>query len=328
LSPEQIRCERLDGRTDLFSFGLVLYELVTGQRAFSGETATAIRNAVVNVLAAPIRKLNPDVPVELETIIGKALEKDRGRRYQSAREMRADLERLRASLKPRSPALRIIVGAAAVLLAGIAWGIYTTFPERPPFQKIEMMQLTNQGRVQVAAISPDGKYVAYAVDEIGEAPRWDITGGQSKESLWIRQVNGGDLQAIPPLEARYGGMVFSADGDFLYFVRVDTDDRRRGRVYKMPVLGGNAQPILSGVELPYGLTLSPDGKRLAFIAESDDEVESRLMVANADGTGIRNSPFARSRQVSSACRGHLQGKRSQHSATTKRRTSPTGCPSR
>jgi Tol biopolymer transport system component len=191
-----------------------------------------------------------------------------------------------------------------------------------------MMQLTNQGRVQVAAISPDGKYVAYAVDEIGEAPRWDITGGQSKESLWIRQVNGGDLQAIPPLEARYGGMVFSADGDFLYFVRVDTDDRRRGRVYKMPVLGGNAQPILSGVELPYGLTLSPDGKRLAFIAESDDEVESRLMVANADGTGIRNSPFARSRQVSSACRGHLQGKRSQHSATTKRRTSPTGCPSR
>jgi serine/threonine protein kinase len=146
LSPEQIRGERLDGRTDLFSFGLVLYELVTGQRAFSGETATAIRNAVVNVLAAPIRKLNPDVPVELETIIGKALEKDRGRRYQSAREMRADLERLRASLKPRSPALRISVGAAAVLLAGIAWGIYTTFPERPPFQKIEMMQLTNQGR--------------------------------------------------------------------------------------------------------------------------------------------------------------------------------------
>jgi len=100
LSPEQIRREKLDARTDLFSFGLVLYEMATGQRAFSGNTATTIRDAVVNLPAVPVRQLNPDLPTELERIINKAQEKDHGRRYQSAQEFRLDLERLRAGLAP------------------------------------------------------------------------------------------------------------------------------------------------------------------------------------------------------------------------------------
>jgi serine/threonine protein kinase/Tfp pilus assembly protein PilF len=100
LSPEQIRREKLDARTDLFSFGLVLYEMVTGQRAFSGNNTTVIRNAVLNSPCVPLRHLNPEVPVEFERIVERALEKELDRRYQSAHEMRVDLERLRAAAPP------------------------------------------------------------------------------------------------------------------------------------------------------------------------------------------------------------------------------------
>lgn len=84
MSPEQVRGDKLDARTDLFSFGLVLYEMTTGRRAFGGETAEMVRDAIVDKSPVTIRDLNSEVPVELEAIINAALEKDRGQRCQSA----------------------------------------------------------------------------------------------------------------------------------------------------------------------------------------------------------------------------------------------------
>ena len=98
LSPEQVRREELDTRTDLFSFGLVLYEMATGERAFSGNTVTEIQNAVLRLPAAPPRELRPGLPLGLEAIITRAIEKERGLRYQTADEMRADLESVAAYL--------------------------------------------------------------------------------------------------------------------------------------------------------------------------------------------------------------------------------------
>jgi serine/threonine protein kinase len=95
MSPEQVRAERLDSRTDLFSFGLVLYEMATGHQAFSGETAAIIREAILNRAPVPARASNPDLPPKMEEIINKALEKDRGSRYQTAAELRADLKHLK-----------------------------------------------------------------------------------------------------------------------------------------------------------------------------------------------------------------------------------------
>jgi serine/threonine protein kinase len=94
LSPEQVRGEKLDARTDLFSFGLVLYEMATGQQAFPGKTAAVIRDAVLSMPAVPLRQLDPELPPRLESIVDQVLQKDRSRRYQSAGELRTDLKEL------------------------------------------------------------------------------------------------------------------------------------------------------------------------------------------------------------------------------------------
>jgi serine/threonine protein kinase len=100
MSPEQVRGEKLDARSDLFSFGLVLYEMATGQVAFVGETVAEIHDAIVNRMPTPARELNADISFRLEEIINKALERDRDLRYQTAAEMRADLKEVSAGFVP------------------------------------------------------------------------------------------------------------------------------------------------------------------------------------------------------------------------------------
>src|SRR5439155_8354491 len=99
MSPEQVRGEELDARTDLFSFGVVLYEMATGRPAFSGNTAGVIHDAILNRAPTSPARLNPAVPARLEDVIDKALEKDRKLRYQTASDLQADLQRLKRDLE-------------------------------------------------------------------------------------------------------------------------------------------------------------------------------------------------------------------------------------
>ena len=124
MSPEQVRDEKLDARTDVFSFGLVLYEMATGRRAFSGETAAIVHDAILNKPPTPIRELNSALPAKLIPVIGKALEKERDRRYQSATDLRADLEQIKTSKRLLGLHQRQWLAAAAVsliFLAAVGW---------------------------------------------------------------------------------------------------------------------------------------------------------------------------------------------------------------
>ncbi len=176
MSPEQVRGEKLDARTDLFSFGLVLYEMATGQRAFAGHSAGEVQDAVLRRTPASVRLLNPQSPRALESIIERAVQKSRELRYQSAAELRSDLERLRQEIvspglergrpAPTTPwfsrPLSYIAGLLALLLAvGTVW-IVRRGPSLAP--ELKLTQLTSNSSempVRTGAISPDGKYLAY-----------------------------------------------------------------------------------------------------------------------------------------------------------------------
>jgi len=168
MSPEQARGEKLDARTDLFSFGLVLYEMATGHRAFEGDTGPALKDAILTQTPLSARQVNPRVPAKLARIITKALEKDRAVRYQTVSELRQDLERLQREMAPLVRHRRWMLATFAVatlMVAGaVRWA--TTHPSfHPQISQLKLRQLTvnsSENPVIGGAISPDGKYLAYS----------------------------------------------------------------------------------------------------------------------------------------------------------------------
>jgi eukaryotic-like serine/threonine-protein kinase len=186
MSPEQVRGERLDSRTDLFSFGLVLYEMTTRQRAFAGDTAAVLHDAILNQAPAPVRNLNPQVPSKLECIIKKAVEKKLGTRYQTAAEIREDLKALKREIDPRRSRRWAFVGAIALMAfaASIIWLIKRQTPSPVDFPEISMRQLTAntaENYVTSGMISGDGQYLAY-------------TDGRG---MHLKNIESGETQLIP-----------------------------------------------------------------------------------------------------------------------------------
>jgi serine/threonine protein kinase/tetratricopeptide (TPR) repeat protein len=126
MSPEQVRKEMLDARTDLFSFGLVLYEMVSSQRAFASDNVTGVHEALLNQVPTPLRQLNPAVPAALEAVIAKALQKERANRYQTAAAMRADLELVPSPRRLRIRRIRkwLAISALILLVAAAAFSYW------------------------------------------------------------------------------------------------------------------------------------------------------------------------------------------------------------
>jgi serine/threonine protein kinase len=217
MSPEQARGQELDARTDLFSIGVVLYEMATGRRPFAGKTSAVIFEAILNQTPIPPRELNPGLPVELEHIIDKALEKDREVRCQTAAELRADLKRLKRDLdsgrvralsstatavSPSRPlrqgrkwAWPIAITLLALVIGGGIWWhtnrVTDTSPSPPVDTPLSPAPFTSlPGGVSGPTFSPDGSRIAFA---------WDGNQG-SGSHIYVKEIGGvGD-----PLQLTHG----------------------------------------------------------------------------------------------------------------------------
>ena len=280
MSPEQAEGRPVDVRSDIFSFGSMLYEMVTGQRAFQGASKLSTLSAILNQDPKPVE----GAPPELERIINRCLRKDLARRFQHMDDVKIALEELKEESESgklqavAAPVTRrkvpwIWVAALAAVLVAAGAGLYwRSIANREPFQKIAITRLTANGQATRAAISPDGRYVVHAMLEDG------------LQSLWMRHVaTGSNVKLVPPSNADYNGLAFSPDGNSIYYAAYD--QKGWGKLYQMPVLGGTTSQICDDIDsVP---AVSPDGKRIAFLRQFPPQRRTDLLVIGADGKGER-----------------------------------------
>jgi serine/threonine protein kinase/Tol biopolymer transport system component len=296
MSPEQARGLPVDTSTDIFSLGVVLYEMLAGTPPFSGPTPTDVLAAILNQDPPPLTGPAAAVPAELERIVRRCLDKDPAKRYGSAAELRRGLRRLAATDTPSdelaTPARgsgplpsgsgewrrkRWVVPLSAAL-AGLALvaaaTIFISHRHLPdiPFNTMTITRVATRGESTGAAISPDGKYVAYVLRD------------ESGESIWTTQLaTGSDVRVIAAEPGEHVGIKFAPDGAYLYY-RLNTSAGAHN-LYRVPAIGGVPLKVMEDV--PGSFAFSPDGKRLALVRIDSARMEASLTVANGDGSETR-----------------------------------------
>jgi len=198
MSPEQVRGEKLDARSDLFSFGLVLYEMATGRRAFSGETVEVIHHAIVNQVQVPIRNLNSTLPPELERITNLALEKDRNHRYQSAAKLRADLEQVRSGKRARSRHLWTLMAAALLAVFAVAGLQYWRSSNRPKLTDKDTIVLADFDNKTGDTVFDDTLKQALTI-QLEQTPFLDLVSGSKVNETLKMMEHSTDYRLTPPV---------------------------------------------------------------------------------------------------------------------------------
>lgn len=302
MSPEQVRGATLDARSDIFSFGAMLYEMLSGQQPFAQKNNAETISAILND-----EPRWTEIPSKFQSIIKKSLQKNRDERYQKTEDLAGDLRHLQhsgaisnvtdsrfwnadtaalpqASTKDISPTTRqikywrsfrlpILAGLiCVVVLAGFGYGLYRlTVADGKPVDssRLKVTRLTSNGNAVSAAISPDGKFISYIIENEGQ------------HSLWLKNVEARtELQIVPPAEnTRLFGVTFSPDGNYIFY-------GANGNLYQLSILGDTPKKVLSN----YGgfVSFSPDGKQFTYLRFLSEGGESAIIViVNTDGTGER-----------------------------------------
>ena len=309
MSPEQALGETLDARTDIFSLGVVLFEMLTGGLPFAGASGAVTPSAAISEIPS-VCETNENTPSTLDQIVRHALKKDRYLRYQTASELRSDLKSLfrdsetdsfdyaftddtvqmtglHLKVPPTRPHTNIsllrkslrgwLIAPLIIFCLVAAFGAYRGYfyfqsSTSGAFQTVKLDVLTASGLIRSAAISPDGKYIAYAKSE-----------DDGRESLWLRQTaSAGDTQIIAPGNTKYDSLRFSPDGDSLYSVASEGEDQPPS-LYQMTTLGRNKRKIITGVDSQ--IAFSPDKKSIAFIRVAD--ADNSIIIADVQGSNER-----------------------------------------
>lgn len=319
MSPEQARGEPVDARTDLFSFGAVLYQMSTGRLPFEGATSAVIFHAILEKDPAPPTEINPLLPPALNEVTLKCLEKDADLRCQSAAELRADLKRMKRSsgssserisrgalsdsnqvpvaiAPPSSSSVR--TSAASISNAAVMaeakrhkWGLILSpiaitlvFVGWALYKHFSASgTVLNPLNMQISKLTDNGSALDGAISSDGRYAVYVKRGNQ--QSLWVKQIaTGSEAQIVPPGPGYFSRRpTFSTDGNYVYYEHSDPQNEDESILYSVPSLGGTSQRILDDLSTP--VNFSPDGKQIVFVHLDPGEKLSQLVIAQSDGSG-------------------------------------------
>ena len=302
MSPEQAEGKAVDPRSDVFSMGVMLYEMAIGERPFKGDTQVSILSSIIKDTPAPVTDRRHELPRDLDRIVKRSLAKDPEDRYQTAKDLRNDLRTLKADLdsgavqpasgvvtplavpRPRARSRALVWAGIAVVaivaigaFAAMRWRGTSSQPAasggRGAFGAVALTRLTTTGTAGLAALSDDGRYVAYVVTEEG------------KQGLWLRQVaTSSNVQVVPPAEVRFSGVTFSPDANYIYYSTYPRGENL-GALFQVPVLGGSARRVVEDVD---GLvSFSPGGDRFVFVRGFPENGGSAVMVTDTKTMTVR-----------------------------------------
>ncbi|MBN8732903.1 MAG: protein kinase [Acidobacteria bacterium] len=279
MSPEQAEGRKVDTRTDIFSFGAVLYEMVTGKRAFQGGSRISTMAAVIRDEPTPLLQLTPAAPRSLDIAVQGCLRKDAARRFQHISDVRMILEKaaeeidsgtaastssaIAAALPAPPPSRSWLLPAALALLAGI--GLTSAYfllraPSSTSTRKLKRItRLTYDNMSGSPALSPDGKLVAYSSHRIDGA----------NSEIYLQQVGGGSAVRLTDNPALDTQPAFSADGSKIYF----RSSRSPAGIYEVSALGGEPRLYVAGGANP---SPSPDGKWIAYLRDGKLRIRSTV----------------------------------------------------
>jgi eukaryotic-like serine/threonine-protein kinase len=290
MSPEQAEGRPVDARSDIFSFGAVLYEMITGQRAFRGESRASTLAAVLEKDPQPPSESSSTTPPELDRLVARCLRKDVNRRSQNMADVKLALEELRdesESGKLPRPAAAPVAGArrwvwqavvmacALIAAAALTW-TYTSLGTQSKAPALTRVSPEDGHSYRQPAISPDGEFVAYISDRSGP------------EELWLQQVGGGDPIQLTHSKDAVNFPAFFPDGRRILYVTT-SEDGRKSSIEVISTLGGEPQLLIQGGQIMnWEPMLSPDGRQIAYFEDNEDVV--RLVTISANGGQPRELP--------------------------------------